>query len=318
MMNIYSLFDDIPFNQASIITVGTFDGVHIGHQNIIAKMKEIAQSVTNSRTVIVTFHPHPQLIVPRKDKPQVSLLSTIEERIELIESYGIDTVIIIPFSKEFASTSSTDFIKKYIVEKIGVHTMCIGYDHGFGNNREGSEETLVSLSQECNFSLEIIPATVIQDRPISSTIIRKAIIEHQLHDSLELLGYPYFVSGIVLRGDERGRKLGIPTANIKSTDPHKLYPGNGVYFVSSEIDCTLYYGMANIGTRPTFTNDTESILEVNYFGLHRDLYDKTITVWFLHFLREEKKFDSVDLFLSQLYEDRAFCEELIEALQKCG
>lgn len=116
-MNIYSLFDDIPFNQASIITVGTFDGVHIGHQNIISKMKEIAQSVNDSRTVIVTFHPHPQLIVPRKDKPQVSLLSTIDERIELIESYGIDTVIIIPFSKEFASTSSTDFIKKYIVEK---------------------------------------------------------------------------------------------------------------------------------------------------------------------------------------------------------
>jgi riboflavin kinase/FMN adenylyltransferase len=315
-MQVYSLNDKIPFNPASVITVGTFDGLHKGHQHIIHEMRSLAAQQSLDRVIVVTFDPHPQIVIARQDKPAIRLLSTLEERLELLEAYGVDTVIVIPFSREFAQTSSEDFIRTYIAGKIGVHTMFIGYDHGFGRERSGSEETLRNLGQELGFEVVKIPALEVNGQAISSTKIRQALRENRLVDSLDMLGYPYFLEGTVQRGDERGRKLGIPTANIKSADPAKLYPGNGVYFVSSEIDGKLFYGMANIGLRPTFTNDLEPTLEVNYFGLNQDLYDKKIKVWFLRFLREEKKFDSVDLFLSQLYDDRAQCEEMIEQIEK--
>ena len=313
-MNVYSLFDEIPHNPNSLVTVGTFDGVHIGHQHIINRMKEMHSTMDDSRIVVVTFDPHPQTIIPRKDKPPITLLSSIYERLHLLEAYGVSDVVIIPFSKEFSDISSEDFIRNYIFDKIGVHSMFIGHDHGFGKQRQGSEATLKILADELGFSVHTVEPLKLDDTIISSTLIRKHLQNHALPEAFSMLGYPYFVEGIVHRGDERGRKLGIPTANIQSKDKYKLYPAKGVYFVSSEIDGELFYGMANIGTRPTFTKDTDSVLEVNYFGLDTDLYDKEITVWFLKYLREEKKFESVDLFLSQLYEDRSACEELIEQL----
>ena len=317
-MNVFSLFDQIPYNNNSIVTVGTFDGVHLGHQHIIEKMKELRSTINGSRVVVVTFEPHPQVVIPRLDKPNITLLSTIQERLHLLEAYGVDDVVIIPFTKEFAQTSSEEFIRTYIHGKIGVKAMFIGYDHGFGKERSGSEQTLKILGKELSFDVFTVAPLSLEDTVISSTTIRALLHNHQLPAAISMLGYPYFLEGHVLRGDERGKKLGIPTANISSEDKHKLYPGNGVYFVSSEIDGELFYGMANIGTRPTFTDDTHATLEVHYFGLDKNLYSHRITVWFLKFLRQEKKFESVDLFLSQLYEDRNQCEELIEELQSAS
>ncbi|MBI3259214.1 MAG: riboflavin biosynthesis protein RibF [Ignavibacteriae bacterium] len=313
-MNIYSS-DNIIFDGNTILTVGTFDGVHRGHQEIIKRLIESAKEL-NGRAVIVTFEPHPQIVLQKPDREPIHLLSSIEERLELFEKFGIETVVIIPFSQEFSQISSENFVRDFLCKKIGVKKILIGYDHLFGKDRTGNETLLRTLGDELGFEVERTDALSVGDETISSTKIRHALAEARLEDANNALGYPYFVQGIVVEGHRRGHTLGIPTANVKPRNPHKLLPANGVYLVSSDIDGKMYYGMANIGLRPTFTNDVIPTLEVHYLFMDMNLYDRMISVNFLKYIRGERKFDSVDLFLSQVVEDRNICLEWIEGMGK--
>jgi len=314
MMEIYSIHDAIPHDANSIVTVGTFDGVHKGHQSIMKSMLTLKQSKRNARTVIVTFDPHPQTVIPRSDKPPITLLSDISERLQLIESYGMDMVVIIPFTKEFAQTSSDEFIKKYIHSTIGCSDIFIGYDHGFGKAREGGVNTLNALSKELSFTVHHIEPSIIDEKTISSTEIRKAISLGDLPHAFEMLGHPYFLEGTVVQGDQRGRTIGYPTANIKPFSPHKLYPGKGVYFVSSDLHGRTVYGMANIGNRPTVSDVPDISLEVHFFDIDEDLYGSELVIWFLKYIREEKKFASLDLLSQQLQYDASICRAIMKSL----
>ena len=313
-MNIYTDIT-IPFDKETVLTVGTFDGVHRGHQAIIKRLLESAQEL-GTRAVVVTFEPHPQIVLQKPDREPIRLLSSIEERLQLFAQFGIENVVIIPFSQEFSQISSEDFVREFLVSKIGMSKILIGYDHLFGKDRTGNESLLRTLGQELGFEVEKTDALLEGDETISSTKIRHALASAHLDEANGALGFPYFVEGIVVEGHRRGHTLGIPTANVKPQNLNKLLPANGVYLVSSEIDGKKYYGMANIGLRPTFTDDLIPTLEVHYLFMDMNLYERIVRVDFLKFIRKERKFESIDLFLSQVVEDRNICLEWIENLNK--
>lgn len=295
--------DAIPYNAKTAITVGTFDGVHCGHQGIFSRMRSVAAE-NNERTVVVTFDPHPQIVLAKPDREPLRLLTSIEERCELLEMAGIDLVVVIEFSKEFAAMSAEQFIRSVIVETIGVQHFFIGHDHSFGKDRGGNEELLQQLGHELNFSVEGIPPLVCNDIVVSSTKVRAAVKSGNVEEAHSMLGRPYAVRGVVVKGDGRGRSLGIPTANVQPLDQAKLLPAIGIYVVSSVIDDRTCIGMASIGVRPMFTADTVPTLEVNYLDIDMDLYGRTINVEFHKRLRNEENYSTVDELLAQLEIDR--------------
>jgi len=309
-MNIYKNFDEIEYNPNTILTVGTFDGVHRGHQLIIDKLLEMSNK-KNLRHLILTIEPHPQIVLNKVDRKQLFLLTTIDERLKLFQSFGIENVLIIPFSKEFAKTDAKDFIVEYLVKKIGLYTLLIGYDHLFGKNRQGNESLLMNLSKEYNFQIEKIDAFQEKELIISSTKIRNLILSQKVELANELLGYPYFIEDVVVEGQKRGRTINFPTLNFSFSNKYKLIPAKGVYLISSEIKGETYYGMANIGVRPTFEDDGDLLLEVHLFDFERDLYGEKVSVNFLKFIREEKKFKGIEEIKSQLEVDKEKCLEII-------
>ena len=314
MMNITSIYDTFDRNTPHIVTVGTFDGVHLGHQRMISRLME-SSSELNGKPIVVTFDPHPQIVLNKPGRDPVRLLSTLSERLQLLNVYGINDVVVIPFSAEFAELTPDFFIRELLMKNVGISRFVIGYDHVFGKNREGNEEIIRAIGEEKGFDVEKLPAYQIGGATVSSTKIRHALIDKNIDAANTMLGYPYFIQGVVSRGDGRGRRLGVPTANIQPDDRDKLLPGNGVYLVSSEIRGKLVYGMANVGVRPTFTDDLEPSLEVHYLNFSDMVYDLPVKVWFLKFIRHERKFESADLFLSQLNDDRYYCYDLIEKLE---
>lgn len=314
-MKVYNSFDEIKYEKNTVLTVGTFDGVHKGHQIIIGRLLEIARK-ENLRPVLLTIHPHPQIVLRKKGTDALKMLTSIEERQTLFENYGIEHTLVIPFSYEFSLTSPEDFVKKFLVEKVGMSKILIGYDHLFGKDREGSKDLLENLSTEFDFEVERLEARKNKDSIISSTVIRQHLLNHRIKDAAALLGYNYHLRGKVVVGDRRGHTIGYPTANVRPNDPHKLMPANGVYLVHAKIKNHIYYGMANIGTRPTFTDDIMPTLEVNFFDFDDDIYGKYITVNFLEFLRKEVKFDSLESLLNQLEEDKKSCQQRIKKLYK--
>lgn len=313
-MIVYHSFEDIPYDANTVLTIGTFDGVHRGHQAILHTLLEQAAE-REARNLLITFDPHPQIVLQKPGKEPVQLLSAIQERLFLLHQRRVGNVLVIPFTREFAETEATVFIREYLVQKIGLRHMLVGYDHMFGKNRSGNEEMLQTVGTELGFSVEKVPPFSSNDIVVSSTKIRKALLAGELDHANEMLGVPYMLHGKVVRGDGRGRKLGIPTANIEPLSSHKLMPKNGVYLVSAIIDGRIVYGMANIGTRPTFTDDVSPTLEVHFLDWAKMLYDKEIIISFLKFIREERKFVSLDLFMSQLYDDKVTCLEHIEHIE---
>lgn len=302
----------------SVVTVGTFDGVHRGHVRIIERMKEIAAQ-TGGRTVVVTFDPHPQIVLNKAGREPIKLLSSMNERLKLLADAGVHTVVVIPFTFEFANTSAKDFILELLLKHVGIGSFLVGYDHTFGRNREGDEQMLRTLGAEHGFTVERIEPLMLGQVKVSSTQIRSALKEHRLADANDMLGAPYTVEGVVVEGDGRGRRLGYPTANVECMEQHKLLPANGVYCVSAVIDNVRRFGMANIGTRPTFTDDIHPRLEAHFFDYNGVLYNRRIAVRFHAFIRHEMKFDSIDIFWSQLREDRETCEAFIaQHLQGSG
>ncbi|MEO8148720.1 MAG: bifunctional riboflavin kinase/FAD synthetase [Bacteroidia bacterium] len=310
-LKIYNSIDEfIPVNDA-VVTIGTFDGVHIGHQKIISRLKEIASTI-NGEVVVLTFFPHPRMVL-FPDDHGLQLLNTMEEKKILLEKYGVDHLIIHPFSKQFSRLSSTEFVRDILVNKIGVKKLVIGYDHHFGRNREGSFNELTDLAPIYNFEVEQIPEQDVHDVAVSSTKIRNALLDGEVHIATEFLGYEYSLTGNVAEGNKIGRELGFPTANIKVEENYKLIPANGVYAVRVEIGNSekqqttnnkqqILSGALNIGTRPTFDNGERSI-EVFIFDFDKDIYGETITITFAERLREELKFPDKESLIAQMHKD---------------
>ncbi|MDP2364611.1 MAG: riboflavin biosynthesis protein RibF [Ignavibacteria bacterium] len=308
-MNIYKDFSEIDYDKETVITTGTFDGVHLGHQVIINRLLEISNQ-DNLRHLVITFEPHPQIVL-QKDNHPLKLLTSISERIKLFESFGVKNLLIINFTREFSELNPEVFVRDYLVNLIGLKKVLIGYDHLFGKNRKGNENLLSQMKNEYDFSLETISALENVRVVVSSTKIRHALAEGHLSIANNYLGYKYFVDGKVVYGDRRGNSIGYPTANIQPSNEFKLLPANGVYLVKAIVDFKTEYGMANIGLRPTFTNNTEPVLEIFFFDFDKNIYAKALSVSFLKFVREEKKFFSLESFLGQLKQDEEFCRNLI-------
>ncbi|MBO6792273.1 MAG: bifunctional riboflavin kinase/FAD synthetase [Balneolaceae bacterium] len=286
----------------TVLTVGTFDGVHEGHRALMETVVEKAKQ-RNARSVVVTFDPHPRTIIHSKSDG-IKLLTTLKERAEILETLGVDVLVVIPFTRDFSLLSSEEFVKDVIHKKIGISEFIIGYDHHFGKDRSGTIETLERLGPELNFDVQVVSKKEMGDTTISSTVIRNEIIdEGNMPKVAELLGRPYMLNALVIHGDERGRKIGFPTANLQPEHQDKAIPKNGIYAVKVRVDGEWFSGMMNIGVRPTFDGVTKS-LEVNIFGFDKMIYGKTVQIRFIDRIRDEQKFSSVDLLVAQLKADK--------------
>ncbi len=311
-MNVFYNIEDILRDEKTCLTVGTFDGVHLGHQKIINEM--IFKSVEDScRNLVITFHPHPQIVLAKSNN--IKILSTLEQKLLYFKLLMIQNVLVINFTREFAELNFKDFIEKILINKIGLHTIIIGKDHHFGKNREGNASALKKLAPVHNFKVIEVNPLNFGDSKISSTKIRHALLSGDIENATKMLGKKYEIRGKVIRGDQRGKRIGFPTANIISDDIHKLIPARGVYLVEVDVRKNQYYGMMNIGTRPTVNNANELIMEVHIFYFNEEIYDEPIAVRFIDRIRDEKKFDSIEELRNQLLKDKEFCFNRIESLR---
>lgn len=301
-MKVYRDLRDFKRLPKAIVTTGTFDGVHCGHKTILTRLKSIAE-IEGGETVLITFDPHPRLVINPQANTDLKLLTTTEEKIELLKQEGIQHLIIVPFTKEFAQTTGESYIKDILVETIGVKKLVIGYDHRFGKGRGGSFKELVELAPEYGFDVEEIPAVEIDDSAVSSTKIRKAIASGEIQDANEKLGYQYSLTGVVVKGHQLGRTIQFPTANIDPAEPLKIVPAIGVYAAVVNFEGVDYKAMVNIGNRPTFGGDITKI-EAHIINFEGDLYNKSITLRFIARIRDEIKFGSADELKLQLHKDK--------------
>ncbi len=289
-----------------VLTLGMFDGVHIGHQAIIRELNKIARQV-NGESVLLTFEPHPRVILGNGDA-DLQLLTTLDEKIDLLEKSGLDNLILHPFTKEFSELSAEDFVKEVLVNGIGIHTILIGYNHHFGKNRQGNFEQLKNLSDKFGFDCIKMEEVKSKDQKISSTQIRNALLEGKVEFANEGLGRNYSLTGKVVHGDKIGRTLGFPTANLE-IEKYKLIPGNGVYVVKVQIESEVFKGLLSIGTRPTITNSEEKRVEVYILDFDQTIYDETISVELIHKIRDDQKFESIEELVLQMKEDQKLAEQ---------
>lgn len=287
---------------APVVTMGSFDGVHKGHVQVIGNLKQVAAEL-GGESVIISFEPHPrEVLYPLEKRP--GILTTLEEKIGILQAHGVDHLIILPFTEELANLSYSDFVKRILVDRLGIKGLVVGYDHRFGKNREGSFEVLKAIAGEYRFYLEQEQAYEENEVNISSTKIRTALELGNIALVREFLGYDYPISGKVVHGDKIGRTIGFPTANLQLEDERKLLPASGVYAVRVSVDGVMYGGMLNIGVRPTVSRSGIVRLEVNIFDFHSEIYDKTISVFLLARVRGERKFNDVAELCTQLETDK--------------
>jgi riboflavin kinase/FMN adenylyltransferase len=294
-----------------ILTVGTFDGVHIGHQKIISRINEIARE-KGGESVLLTFHPHPRKVL-FPDDDSLKLINTIEEKTALLEQFGLDHVIYMAFEKQLSRMSPVEYVRDILVNKIGINTIVIGYDHHFGRNREGDIELLKELGPIYDFEVIEISAQEIDEITVSSTKVRRAIEGGEIKTANEFLGHEFSISGKVVRGNQIGRKIGFPTANIEVSDINKIIPGNGVYAVKGLINGKELGGMLNIGFKPTVGKNKQSI-EVHFFNFKEDLYDQELTIQFVGRIRDEEKFENIEQLKNQLSKDEQLAKSIINNL----
>lgn len=321
-MQVHRNIEQLPVFNNAVITIGTFDGVHNGHQRIIEQLKKEAAAV-DGETVIITFHPHPRMVV-REGQSPVAILTTLEEKIQLLRQQGVDHLVVVPFNESFASQPAEDYINSFLVARFKPHTIIIGYDHRFGRNRAGDYRMLEDFGQKLGFAVKEIPAQVLDDVTISSTRIREALLRGDINTADTCLGYDYHFEGLVVDGNKLGRTLGYPTANLHIQDADKLVPGNGIYAVRAEIvnretvivddgevDNNVqspianlqYKGMMSIGVRPTI-GVSERTIEVNIFDFNENIYGKTLRVYVKKYLRPELKFNSLEELTDALAQDK--------------
>lgn len=307
-MKVYHSLEEFQKLPNAVVTSGTYDGVHRGHQKILARLREIGQSL-RGETVVLTFWPHPRVVVS-EDSQSLQLLSTIEEKIELFSTMGVDHLVITPFTRAFSELSSTGFIQQVLVDRIGTKKFVIGYDHRFGRNREGDFDFLCKVAPSFGFEVEEIPRQDIDELAISSTRIRKALLRGDVREANELLGRPYQFSGLVVKGKQIGRKLGFPTANIEIKEAYKLIPSNGVYAVRVHHRDSVYGGMLNIGIRPTIDGSHRTI-EVHLFDFNQEVYGEQLKIHLHHFLRPEIKFNNLQELIEQIEKDQKKAQQLL-------
>ena len=290
------------------VTIGTFDGVHLGHQKIIEKLVKEAKKA-NKKSVVLTFFPHPRMVL-QKDA-SLKLLNTIEERATLLEKTDLDYLIIHPFSKDFSRMSALEFVRDILVKQLNISKLIIGYDHHFGKNREGNITQLSEYSHLYGFKVEEIPAQDIDSVSVSSTKVRRALAAGNLKTANHYLGYNFMLTGTVVNGKKLGGKIGYPTANIDVKETYKLIPKTGVYVVKSSIGRKTVFGMMNIGNRPTINGNHQTI-EIHFFDFSKDLYHKNLTIELLYFLRDEQKFDTIEFLVHQLKKDEEIARNYIK------
>ncbi len=308
-MKVYEHIESFQKLSHAVVTPGTFDGVHKGHRKILSRLKELAEK-SRGESVVLTFHPHPRIVLQGPDS-NLRLLTTLEEKTELLREAGIDHFIIHPFTREFSRTNVVQYVRDLLVCKIGMKQLVIGYDHHFGRNREGNLENLQELAPLYEFRIEEIPAQEIDDVNVSSTKIRKALEKGEVEQAAQYLGYPYRLSGVVTKGQQRGRKMGFPTANIIVKHPLKMIPARGVYAVRVLLGTKSYAGMLNIGLRPTVSHgSSEESIEVHLLGFEGELYTKTLTLEFVQRLRNEIHFPGLADLQEQLVQDRNVVEKI--------
>jgi riboflavin kinase/FMN adenylyltransferase len=293
----------------TVLTVGTFDGVHRGHRALIETVVDKARQ-RNARSVVVTFDPHPREII-NPGKSGIQMLTTLKERCELLEDIGVDVLLVIPFDRDFSLLTSEEFVRDVIYKKVGVSEFVIGYDHQFGRDREGTIETIEKLGEKLGFDSHVVSKQEMGDVTISSTLIRKTLSEEgNVKQAAEYLNRRYLLNGIVTHGDQRGKPIGFPTANLKPEHENKVIPKNGVYAVKVRVEGVWYGGMMNIGIRPTFEGQ-ERTLEVNIFSFNKDIYGQTIQVRFIDRIRDEMKFSGIEELKDQLAKDKKMTLELM-------
>lgn len=290
------------------ITIGTFDGVHVGHRQILERLINNAKQA-NLNSVLVTFFPHPRMVLQKESN--IKLLNTLDEKIEILQGLGLDYIIVHPFTKEFSRLSAIEFVRDILVNQLKAKKIIIGYDHRFGRNRNANINDLIAFGNTLDFEVEEISAQEVDQVSVSSTKIRTALEESDIVTANSYLGYSFMLTGIVKKGKGLGRQLAFPTANIKIKESYKLIPKNGVYVVKSTIEEKTYHGMMNIGFNPTVEGKEKSI-EVHFFDLNQDLYDKKLKVELLHHLRDEHKFDSLEALKAQLLKDKQTALSLIK------
>lgn len=299
-MNVFQNIENYNPDSKCILTIGTFDGVHIGHQKIIKSIVKLARQ-QKIQSTILTFFPHPRMVLQQES--DLGLIDTLDEKKSVLERLGVDNLIIHPFSKTFSRLSALEFCRDILADQIKIDALFIGYDHRFGRNREATAEDLISMGKTYNFDVHIIPAQDISSITVSSTKVRKAIAAGDFRRVFEFLGRHFELTGTVTKGKGLGRTINFPTANINVEETYKLIPPIGVYLVSVEYQKKLYNGMMNIGTRPTINGEHQT-LEVHLFDFNKDLYDKKLKILFVEKIRDEQKFESLDALKKQLEKDK--------------
>lgn len=309
-MNVFHSVASFQSTKKTIVTLGTFDGMHIGHQAILNKLK-LQKKKYGYETLVLTFFPHPRMVL--KTDHQISLLNTIDERVKLIDHFGIDHLVVQEFTKEFANLSAEEFVKTVLVDQFNIGKIIIGYDHRFGKNRSADIHNLIEFGKKYHFHVEQISAEELNDVSVSSTKIRNALNVGDVALAKTYLGYSYMVSGTVVSGKQLGRTIGYPTANIKVAQDYKLIPAIGVYVVGVTVKGKDYYGMLSIGTNPT-VGGTEKTIEVYIFDFNDTIYDEEITVRFLTRIRGEEHFGSIDLLIEALKNDEVFSRKFLSSM----
>ncbi|HEU5165168.1 MAG TPA: bifunctional riboflavin kinase/FAD synthetase [Chitinophagaceae bacterium] len=319
-MQVYRDIDNLPVFHNAVVTIGTFDGVHVGHRQIINKLKVEAIKI-NGESVIITFHPHPRKVISSAILG-VRLINTLEEKIEVLSGLGIDHLVIVPFTDAFANQPAEEYIRDFLFEKFHPDTIIIGYDHRFGRERLGDYKLMEKMAPQFGFKIKEIPKHILDEIAISSTNIREAVLHNDIEMANKLLGYTFFFEGEVVHGNKLGRQLGYPTANLKVQDPEKIIPGDGIYavyisvkkelqtenmtiseFNSFPIEDAQYKGMMSIGFRPT-VDGKKRVIEVNVFDFDKEIYGETIRVYVKKFLRAEIKFNTLEELVKQIDQDK--------------
>ncbi|MSP85624.1 MAG: bifunctional riboflavin kinase/FAD synthetase [Flavobacteriaceae bacterium] len=309
-MKVFSSISEFNSTKKTIVTIGTFDGVHIGHQKIIEKLILETKS-SDCESLILTFFPHPRMVL--HETSSIKLLNTMNEKTSLLEKMGLDNLVIHPFDKEFSNLSAEEFVKTILVDAFNIQKIIIGYDHQFGKNRAANIDDLILFGEKYDFDVEQISAQEIDSVSVSSTKIRDAIANGNMAIANEFLGYDYILTGKIIQGKQLGRTMGFPTANIKIEENYKLIPKNGVYIVKSTISNKTIFGIMNIGTNPTVKGEDLSI-EVHFLDFDDDIYNIQIAVSVIDRIRDEQKFTSIDLLKTQIQEDKNYAISYIEKI----
>lgn len=307
-MRIFKHLDNLPPFVNPVITIGTFDGVHFGHQQIIHRVNELARQI-DGESILITFHPHPRTIVETDNT--IRLLSPPEEKFDLLRNYGIHNVVVIPFTRAFSEQTPEEYVDLFLVSHFHPKIIVIGYNHRFGKDRAGDLQFLTLMGKTRGFSVEEISKQLVDQMSVSSTEIRKALLCGDIETAKNLLGHDYFIRGIVVKGNRLGNKIGFPTANLSIDDSTKLIPDNGVYAVRVFMRGNRYKAMLNIGMRPTFNGETKTI-EVHIFDFSADIYGEVIQIDFVTLIRREQKFASLDDLVFQLNKDKQTVLQILQ------